>query len=192
MSRSLRFALFVSVAIAQLAVAGSAIVKSELALRTGEAFRFRIQPVDPVDAFRGRYVAIRFASERAPAANDLDVRSGETVYVPLEVDADGYAALGQAVVDRPRGESYLRLRAGVVTPDDDGNRWVWVALPFRRYYMDEDNAPEAERAVRAGRRRGQREASISVRVRNGVGVIEELYIDDVPIHQWLVENAQDR
>jgi len=57
--------------------------------------------------------------------------------------------------------------------------------------MDEERAPEAERAVWAGRR-GQREASISVRVRNGVGVIEELYIDDVPIHQWLVENAQDR
>jgi len=191
MNRSLRLALFVVVALVQLAVAGGAIVKSELALRTGEAFRFRIQPVDPVDAFRGRYVAIRFAVERAPATDDLEVRSGETIYVRLDVDADGYAALGQAKTDRPRGSSYLRLRAGVVSPDEEGNRWVWVALPFRRYYMDEDRAPEAERAVWAGRR-GQREASISVRVRNGVGVIEELYIDDVPIHQWLAENAQDR
>ncbi len=74
MNRSLRLALFVVVALVQLAVAGGAIVKSELALRTGEAFRFRIQPVDPVDAFRGRYVAIRFAVERAPATDDLEVR----------------------------------------------------------------------------------------------------------------------
>ncbi|MCJ7755617.1 MAG: GDYXXLXY domain-containing protein [Thermoanaerobaculales bacterium] len=191
MNRSLRLALFVVVALVQLAVAGSAIVKSELALRTGEAFRFRIQPVDPVDAFRGRYVAIRFAVERAPAADDLEVRSGKHVFVPLEVDADGYAALGRAEVDPPSTGSYLRLRAGVVSPDEEGNRWVWVTLPFRRYYMDEERAPAAERAVWGGRR-GQREASISVRVRNGVGVIEELYIDDVPIHQWLVENAQNR
>ena len=191
MNRSLRLALFAVVALAQLAVAGGAIVKSEFALRTGEAFRFRIQPVDPIDAFRGRYVAIRFATERAPAADDLEVRSGKYIYVPLEVDADGYAALGQARADRPYGSSYLRLRAGVVSPDEEGNRWVWVTLPFRRYYMDEDLVPDAERAVWAGRR-GHREASIGVRVRSGMGVIEELYIDDVPIHQWLAENAQDR
>ena len=63
-------------------------------------------------------------------------------------------------------------------------------MPFRRFYMDEDKAPKAERAVWGGRR-GQRKASVSVRVRNGVGVIEELYIDDVPIHQWLAENADN-
>ncbi len=54
--------------------------------------------------------------------------------------------------------------------------------------MDEDLAPEAERAVWSGPR-GEREASVTVRVRNGVGVIEDLYIDDVPIHRWLAENA---
>jgi len=47
--RRLRVALFALVALVQLAVAGGAIIRSELALRTGEVFRFRIQPVDPVD-----------------------------------------------------------------------------------------------------------------------------------------------
>ncbi len=55
--------------------------------------------------------------------------------------------------------------------------------------MDEDLAPKAERAVWGGRR-GQREAFVSIRVRDGVGVIEELYVDGVPIHQWLAENAE--
>lgn len=191
MSRTLRFGLFVVVALVQLAVAGGAIVKSELALRTGEAFRFRIQPVDPVDAFRGRYVAIRFAVDRAPAADDLEVKPGKQVFLPLEEDGDGYAFLGLASAEKPMSGQYLRLRAGGIYPDEDGNRFVWVSMPFRRYYMDENRAPEAGRAVWSGRR-GQREASVSVRVRGGVGVIEELYIDDVPIHQWLVENADDQ
>jgi uncharacterized membrane-anchored protein len=191
MNSRLRFVLFVVVGLVQLAVAGGAIVKSELALRTGEAFRFRIQPVDPVDAFRGRYVAIRFAVDRAPAANDLDVKPGKRVFLPLEIDADGYAAFGQASAEKPMRGPYLRLRAGGIYPDEEGNRFVWVTMPFRRYYMDEDRAPEAGRAVWGGRR-GQREASVSVRVRNGVGVLEELYIDDVPIHQWLADNANDR
>jgi len=183
----LRLALFVIVALVQLAVAGGAIYRSEIALRTGESFRFRIQPVDPVDAFRGRYVAIRFAVDRAPVTDDFEVRRGRHVFVPVEVDEDGYAALGWAALDPPPSGAYLRLRAGFVAPDDEGKRHVWVSMPFARFYMDEDLAPEAERAVWGGPR-GQREASVSVRIRHGVGVIEELYVDDVPIHQWLAEN----
>jgi len=181
MDQRLRLALFTVVALVQLAVAGGAILRSELALRTGEAFRFRIQPVDPVDAFRGRYVAIRFAIDRAPVADDLELRPGKRVFAPIEI-------LGRADVAPPVGGPYLRLRATGIYPDEEGNRFVWVSMPFRRYYMDEDLAPKAERAVWGGRR-GQREAFVSIRVRDGVGVIEELYVDGVPIHQWLAENA---
>ena len=190
MDRKLRLALFTVVALVQIAVAGGAILRSELALRTGEAFRFRIQPVDPVDAFRGRYVAIRFAIDRAPVADDLELRTKRRVFTPIEIDADGFAILGQADVDPPADGPYLRLRATGIYPDEEGNRFVWVSMPFRRYYMNEDLAPKAERAVWGGPR-GQREAFVSVRVRDGVGVIEELFVDGVPIHQWLDENASD-
>jgi hypothetical protein len=174
-------------ALTQLAVAGAGIYRSELALRTGEAFRFRIQPVDPVDAFRGRYVAIRFAVEHAPVAEGATVRPKKPVFIPIEVGDDGYAVFGPADIEAPEEGGYLRLRAGVVTPDEEGRMQVWVAMPFRRFYMDEKLAPEAERAVWSGPR-GEREASVSVRIRDGFGVIEELYIDGVPVHQWLAEN----
>ena len=186
--RRLRFLLFVVVAVAQLAVAGGAIFRSELALRTGEVFRFRIQPVDPVDAFRGRYVAIRFALDRAPAPDGLELRPNQWVFVPLQVDGDGLAGFGSATLTRPASGAYLRLRSGGVYPDEEGQRRAWVTMPFNRYYMDENLAPEAERAVWGGRR-GQREAFVTVRIRNGVGVLEELYIGEVPIHRWLAENA---
>jgi len=186
--RRLRVLLFVVVAAVQLAVAGGAVIRSELALRTGEVFRFRIQPVDPVDAFRGRYVAIRFALDRAPAPDGLELRHNQWVFVPLQVDSEGLAAFGPATLDRPASGAYLRLRSGRVYPDEEGQRSAWVTMPFNRYYMDEDLAPQAERAVWSVPR-GQREASVTVRVRNGVGVLEELYIDEVPIHRWLAENA---
>lgn len=186
----LRVGLFAIVAAVQLAVAGGAIFRSELALRTGEVFRFRIQPVDPVDAFRGRYVAIRFALDRAPAPDGLQLGRRQWVFVPLQRDSDGFAAFGSATLDRPASGAYLRLTTGGIYPDEDGIRRVWLSMPFDRYYMDEDLAPEAERAVWNGRR-GQREVSVTVRVRDGVGVIEDLYIDDIPIHQWLAENAAD-
>jgi len=189
--RSLRIILFVVVAAVQLAVAGGAIIRSELALRSGEVFRFRIQPVDPVDAFRGRYVAIRFALDRTPVADGLEVERQQWVFVPLLVDGDGLAAFGPAALDPPASGAYLRLRSGGIYPDEDGQPSVWVTMPFNRYYMDEDLAPEAERAVWS-RQRGQREAFVTVRVRNGVGVLEDLFIGDVPIHRWLAENASEK
>jgi uncharacterized membrane-anchored protein len=187
-ARRVRIILFVVVAVVQLAVAGGAVIRSELALRSGEVFRFRIQPVDPVDAFRGRYVAIRFALDRAAAPDGLEVARQQRVFVPLEVDSDGLAAFGPAALERPSSGAYLRLRSGGIYPDEDGQPRVWVTVPFNRYYMDEDLAPEAERAVWSGRR-GQREAFVTVRVRKGVGVLEELYIGEVPIHRWLEDNA---
>jgi len=189
-ARRVRIILFVVVALVQLAVAGGAIIRSELALRGGEVFRFRIQPIDPVDAFRGRYVAIRFALDRAPAPDGLELQRRQWVYVPLEVDDLGLAAFGPAALEPPTSGAYLRLQSGGIYPDEDGVRRVWVTMPFNRYYMDENLAPEAERAV-WNRRRGQREAFVTVRVRRGVGVLEELYIDEVPIHQWLADNAPE-
>jgi len=141
-----------------------------------------------VDAFRGRYVAIRFALDRAPAPAGLELGRRQRLFVPVERDSDGFAAFGPAALDRPASGAYLRLTSEGIYPDDDGIPRVWLSIPFSRYYMDEHLAPEAERAVWNGPR-GERESSVTVRVRDGVGVIEDLYIDGIPIHQWLAENA---
>ena len=97
MNSKVRFALFVIVALVQLAVAGNSIVQSELALRSGEAIRFQIQPVDPVDAFRGRYVAIRFAVDRALVADGVEIRPRKFVFVPVQVGADGFNTAFQGI-----------------------------------------------------------------------------------------------
>ena len=190
-ARSLRMVLFAVVAVVQLAVAGGAVFRSELALRTGEVFRFRIEPVDPVDAFRGRYLAIRFALDRAPVPDGFELKSRQWVFVPLRVDRDGLAAFGTAAIEPPEAVPYLRLRSRGIYPDDDGELRLWVTLPFTRFYLNEDVTPEAERMVWSGPQ-GQHEASVTVRVRKGVGVLEELYIDDAPIAQWLAEHASEQ
>ena len=119
--RKLRLVLFIALAIVQLAVAGRAIVTSELTLRSGETYRFRIQPVDPVDAFRGRYVAIRMAEARAPVAGDFEVDSGQWIYVSLEVDDEGMASFGRATLEPPDGKAFLKLRGGSVLEEEDGH-----------------------------------------------------------------------
>jgi uncharacterized membrane-anchored protein len=180
--RTLRLGLFIGLAVVQLAIAAGAIIRSEIALRTGEVYRFRLQPVDPVDAFRGRYVNLRFAVERAPVREGLPHLPQQRIYVPLEIDDEGFAVFGPADLEPPAKGGFLRLLSGVDHNDDDGNRVVSLALPFRRYYMNEKLAKEVDRSLW---RRGGRSAWVAVRVWKGTGVIEDLYVDGLPVRDWL-------
>lgn len=187
--RTLRLMLFIVLAIAQLAVAGRAIFLSELTLRTGDVYRFRIAPVDPVDAFRGRYVNLRFAEDRAPVAEETPNLSREKVYVPLVLDDEGFATFGTVKLEVPEDGAYLRLRSGVEFLDDEGEKRLSLALPFRRYYMTERLAKEVDRSLW---RRGLRPAWVAVRVKNGIGVIEDLYVDGLPVREWLAAGGPEK
>lgn len=81
-------------------------------------------------------------------------------------------------------------------------RWLYDALPELteksvlteetaqrlRAYMNERDAPEAERVYRQhSLRGGARDAYIVVRVLNGTPVLEELYVGDRPILEFLAE-----
>ncbi len=65
---TMRIALFGAVALLQIGVAGSMVWQHATTLTAGRVWKFRTAPVDPVDAFRGRYVALRFAAEESARA----------------------------------------------------------------------------------------------------------------------------
>lgn len=188
-AKTLRLILFIAIALAQIVVAARAIILSEIALRHGEVYRFRLQPVDPVDAFRGRYVALRFAEDRAPVADEVPHLRQEKVYVPLVVDDEGFATFGPARLEAPVTGDYLYLQSGVEFMDDDGQRRLSLALPFGRYYMTEKLAKEVDKAMWS---RGIRPAWVTVRVQAGVGVIEDLYVDGLPVREWLATGGPEQ
>jgi uncharacterized membrane-anchored protein len=180
--------LFVVLAVIQLAVAAGAIFRSEVALRSGVIYRFRLQPVDPVDAFRGRYVALRFVLDRAPVTEGTPSLRPRKIYVPLVVDDEGFAGFGPVALNPPASGDFLRLRSGVDFIDENGDRMVSLALPFGRYYMPEALAAEVDRNLW---RRGARPAWVTVRVWDGVGVIEDLWVDGVPVRDWLASDLPE-
>ncbi len=178
MPRRLLLGLLGVVAVVQLAVPGWTILQHEEVLREGSEYRFRTAPVDPYDAFRGRYVALGFADTVGPVPDGLELQRRMKVFVPLQVDEEGFATLGEATRTRPL-EDHLELR--VMWWNAEG---VTYELPFSRFYMEEEAAPEAERVYRENNGEG-RPAYVTVRVKNGRGVLEELYVDDLPILERL-------
>lgn len=173
---------FILLALIQLGVPISMIAKREATLKTGRQFKFRTAPVDPYDAFRGRYVALNMERTSVKAARNRNFERGQRVFVTLEEDEDGFAELGDLKRQRPGGDSYMRVRVAYVSGDD-----VHLTLPFDRYYMNEEDAPAAEAAYRKHSTREKRDAYVSVRVRQGFAVLENLYVGGVPVEQYLAD-----
>lgn len=107
------------------------------------------------------------------------------MYAPVKVGADGFATLEPPRAVRPAQGDWLAVR--ILWHNEQQLR---VALPFDRYYLDEQLAPEAERLYRERNRiAGNTETGAapllstyaSVRIRDGNALIEELYIDNVPV-----------
>ena len=177
MSPRIRLWLFAAMALVQLAAPASMILSRERTLANGEAFKFRTAPVDPYDAFRGRYVALRIDKSDAALPEGATASFGQTVYATIETGDDGFAKFGVASLSPPKGAPYLKVKAGF----PNGKGGVNLQLPFDRFYMEEAKAPAAEALYLQHNRRGAQDAYVILRVLDGAEVIEDLYIGGRPI-----------
>jgi hypothetical protein len=104
----------------------------------------------------------------------------QKVYAQLAEDEQGFARIVNVTANRPSGEAYVQCRVNSLT-----DSLVFLQFPFDRYYMDEQAAPAAEAAYREHSRREVRDVYVTVRVKDGDAVLEELYIEGMPIREFL-------
>jgi len=185
MKRSLMLALFLLVAAAQLYAPLSQIWTYEQILKTGRLYKFRTAPVDPSDAFRGRYVSLNFQGTWAPVkkGDKLDYR--QHACVRLEEGPDGFVQFKELSLAPPKEADYVKVECTWGNPPT-----MNFTLPFDRYYMEESSAPKAEEAYREfGNRRNQTtdQTYVLVRISAGKAVIQDLCIKDQPIRSFLKE-----
>jgi hypothetical protein len=103
--------------------------------------------------------------------------SRRKVYAVLGQDARGFALFTALSDDAPEAGDYLYLNATWSVVEDE--QLARLELPFDRYYMEESKAPAAEKAYREATRGGAEtaEAFVTVRVLDGLGVLEGLFVD---------------
>ena len=185
MKKSLVIALFLSISIIQVITPLSMIVKREYVLKNGEQFKFKTAPVDPYDAFRGRYVALRIQGDEISVPKELRLDNGQAIYAVINIDDQGFANLTRVSVDKPHGEAYILAKVKYVSGDK-----VFLDLPIDRYYMEEKSAPAAERVYRQFAQRNKQDAYIVVRIKDGFAVIESLYVGGQKIEDAVRANTK--
>ena len=178
--------LFALVALAQWAVPLWTIATKEQVRSEGEAFLFRLRPVDPTDPFRGEYVVLRYEEEDRDIPQTQGPNAvGEQVYATL--NTSGYAVEIDEVLSEPPTDGWPYVTCTVDNTTYVDSAVVRIDLPFDRYYLQEGDGSIVEELMR-GRSDGPTpEAYAMIRLLNGDGVIEDLLIDGRSVSELIQE-----
>lgn len=177
-NKKMLLGLFIGVAILQATVPLYMAWRWENILQTGQLFYWQTAPVDPYDAFKGRYVYLGFKENKVPILDNTITGFRQKAYALVAENAEGQAFISGVTARRPEQGVYIKVdvyRSG----DEDK---AYVILPFSRYYLPEDLAPAAEAAYRKS---AGKSGIAAVRIKDGYGVIEELYIEGTPLFEFL-------
>lgn len=174
--------------LAQWSIPLALIHRGQTALAQGTPYKFRTAPVDPSDPFRGRYVTLDFGAALVPSAQvDPTLYDGQRGYAAIRIDANGFAQLQAVSARLPDAGDYLPVT--VLWKDSEQTR---LRLPFDRYYLDEEQAPEVEQRYRESNLRlGPDEEPVpnplptyaTVRVLDGYAVLESLVLNGEPVNR---------
>lgn len=128
--------LTVAVVVAAQAVLVAVAVAPQISARTtGVTHTFRVEPVDPIDPFRGAYVTLGYPDLRP----ETDDRESGTVYITL-TEEDGHSVARDHLRERPDSGTYL-------TCDDSG--WE-VRCGIESWFLPQDEAAEMQRVLGDG------------------------------------------
>jgi uncharacterized membrane-anchored protein len=155
----------------QIVVPLSMITQREETLKKGLIFNFKTAAIDPFDAFRGRYVALRIEEDSVPLSQGVRLSVGQEAYASIAVKDDGFAKFASVTLRRPQRGPYILVKIRGTMASH-----VLLDLPMDRYYMEESAAPVAEKIYREHAGLGKKDAYVVVRVRKGMAVIEELRV----------------
>ena len=180
----LMLAVAVVTIVLQLVTPLAMVAKYSTILQQGVAYRFS---VELADSFKGRYMRLEFpiaqgefAQFVADLGDDFHTRMyrKKPVLVLLETDNDGLAKIKTLSVQKPESGDYLNAHLIRTSEDEYG-----IHLPFNRYYAEESKVPEIESLV--WQDAINEPITALVRIKDGDGVIEELFVGDQPILDYL-------
>ncbi len=186
MQNKIRFSIYCVLAVILMSLVIRPAIVNNVTLLTGTVHKFNMRPVDPEDPFRGRYVALDFAQQSAPIhSNEDSLELPKKLFAILTVDTEGFTQVEQLQREKPADGEYITVD---VTHRNWGDKvssaWkVAFDFPFTQFYMTEKLAPIAEMIYRREVRQVDSDSYLAVRILNGHAVIEELYLNGVPISE---------
>ncbi len=172
----------------QLFVPAQMIYEQEDTLYSGTAYKFKTQPIDPSDPFRGKYIVLNYEMDSFETNDESWNGYFGTLFIYLETDAKGFASVKTiSKTQLDSSDDYF-----ITKTHYNYNGKVEFELPFNRFYMNEYKAYDAEISVRKAQADRTKTCYGLVYLKEGTGVLENVYIDDKPILEFVEEYQQEK
>lgn len=176
------FYIFIVVVLAQLYLPAKMIFDHEDILKTGEAFKFKTQPIDPSDPFKGKYIYLSFEASTIPS-NDSTWMWQELVYITISKDDSGFVAANHVSRKQPDKGNFVKAK---VEWYDNVKKRLNISYPFNEFYMNEAKAYDAEIAHRKAQTDSTENNTYAlVYVKNGDAVLGNVFINEIPIADYI-------
>jgi uncharacterized membrane-anchored protein len=171
------FSIFLVVIIIQLFVPAKIIFDSEDILNTGIEFKFRTAPIDPNDPFRGKFIFLQYKENTINVENEKDWELGETVFVILDNDENGFAKLKSVTKSIPvENTNFVKAKIASIY-----EKTITINYSFDRFYMEETKAPKAEQVYNESLADSTTITFGLVAVKDGNAILKDIIINDTSI-----------
>ena len=168
--------VFIAVALIQLDVPAWMIVRQEIILTNGTVYRFKTAPVDPYDAFRGRYIALNFESSNVKVQTPSLWNSGDRAFAAIAVVSLGFAYIQSLSKEQPGDSaSYVSVMVQYPLPEDTSR--LAVQLPFNKFFVEESKAPQIEKLYNEMRMDSSKNTYAEVSIRAGKFALKGVFVD---------------
>ena len=181
-NKKILFSLFALMVLAQLLAPSQMIYTQENILASGKLFKFKTQPVDPNDPFRGKYISLSFDQNKIFVKNSTNFHEGETVFVKLKTDTDGFAKITSISKTEPAENfDYLKLKINYL--DYNNKNIIYLDLPFNQFFMNENKAQSAETVYQESNKIIQNNTCALVAIKSGKAVLKDVLIDNISVRK---------
>lgn len=179
--KNIALLLLIGVAFIQLFILAMRIYKYEDTLQNGEVFYFKPYPVDPRDLLNGRYISLSFGKHKVKCDDKCnEIKNSECFYVGID-NKDGNITFSNIYLSKPKKGNFLRVVSDSYTTPK--REYISFHFLFDRFYMNEYKAKKAEKAYNNLTKNDNFLAK--VRVKNGDGVIENIYVNSIPLDRYI-------
>lgn len=177
--KKITIGLFLGMCLLQWFVPAKMIYDTEALLREGTSYKFKTQPIDPSDPFRGKYVTLNFEAQAVTLADSSDWVPGDEAYVIFTTDSAGFATAVSIDRAEPPTGPFLKTTVSYLSSNEDFR--VFFDLPFERFYLEESKASQAEQIYWSSQRDSTQVTYGLVNIGTGTAVLKDLMINDTSI-----------
>ncbi|MBK7105087.1 MAG: GDYXXLXY domain-containing protein [Ignavibacteriae bacterium] len=180
-NKKIIFSIFLLVVFVQLFVPVKIIYDSEEIISNGTEFKFRTAPIDPIDPFRGKYIFLQFKENTVNVESEKDWKIGESIFALIENDKNGFAKIKSIEKTEPlENLNFVNVKITSIFQNK-----IIIQYPFNRFYMEETKAGKAETIYNNSIFDTTKITYALVSIKNGNSIIQNIFVDDVPINNFL-------